>query len=135
MNRSFKITVTISLLLFFVKGTNGAAVNKGFEALEIHDYFKAKVIFYKAIKKQTAAAAYGLSVIYSRNNNPFYNLDSALHYAKISTSSYWINTSEKKKLKYKTYGVDTVSVCKQRDVVDEKCFLFSKEQNTITSYN
>ena len=135
MNRGFKIVVSIVLLLSPLVEVRGAALSKGFEALEVHDYFKAKAIFYKAIKKQPAAAAYGLSVIYSRNNNPFYNLDSALHYAKISTASFWKLTSEKQKVKYKVYKVDTVSVCGQRDLVDEKCFTYSKEKNTIKAYN
>ena len=37
----------------------------------VHADFKAKSIFYKALKKQPSAAAYGLSVIYSRNNNHY----------------------------------------------------------------
>ncbi len=114
---------------------DGSALDKGFEALRIHDYFKAKSAFNKSLKKHPAAAAYGLSVIYSRNNNPFYDLDSALHYAKISTDAFWKETSEKQKIKIKEYNVDTNSVCKQRDVVDEKCFDFSKKINTIKSYN
>ncbi len=135
MNRILKIIVSIFLVLFFTIGVNASTLSKGFEALEIHDYFKAKSLFYKTLIKQPAAAAYGLSVIYSRNNNPFYNLDSALHYAKISTNSFWEKTSEKQKLKYKEYDVDTVSVCNQRDVVDEKCFVFANEINTIKGYN
>ena len=50
---------------------------KAFAALEIHNYFAAKDLFYKAMKKDTLASGYGLSIIYARNNNPFYNLDSA----------------------------------------------------------
>ena len=101
MIRGIKIVVILLLLLSFEIEVRGASLAKGFEALEIHDYFKAKSIFYKSFKKQPSAAAYGLSVIYSRNNNPFYNLDSALYYAKISIQTFWERTSEKQKLKYK----------------------------------
>ena len=113
----------------------GNCIDDAFEALEIHDYFKAKKLFYKNIKRKPAASAYGLSVIYSRNNNPFYNLDSALQYAKISAKCYFLQTSEKQKLMFKTYGVDTVSVCVQNDKVDELCFLDAKEKNTVEAYN
>lgn len=60
-----------------------------YEALQVHDYFKAKHLFYSLnTKKHNAHAAYGLSVIYFRNNNPFYNLDSAAKYATISFNTY-----------------------------------------------
>ncbi|NQX97635.1 MAG: WG repeat-containing protein, partial [Flavobacteriales bacterium] len=135
MNKILKIITVFLLLICALKSANAGGVSKGFEALKIHDYFKAKTIFYKALKKEAAAAAYGLSVIYSRNNNPFYNLDSALHYAKISTTAFWTTTSEKYKIKYAVYKVDTNSVCKQRDIVDEKCFVFAQEINTVKVYN
>lgn len=135
MNNGFKIIASITLLLSLSLDVSAGVLSKGFEALEIHDYFKAKSLFYKGLKKDQAAAAYGLSVIYARNNNPFYNLDSALHYAKVSTSAFWGNTSEKQKLKYKEFNVDTITVCKQREIVDEKCFVFAEEQNTIKGYN
>ena len=40
----------------------------------------------------------GISTIFAKNNNPFYNLDSALHYIKTSDSCFIIS-SEKEKLK------------------------------------
>jgi len=126
----------VLLILFCItKNAKAGGLGKGFEALEVHDYFKAKSFFYKSLKKDSAAAAYGLSVIYARNNNPFYNLDSALLYIKISSVTFYRTTTEKQKIKYKTYQVDTLSIQKQKAVVDEKCFVFAKENNTITSYN
>jgi len=135
LNRVFKIVVGCILLLFITSNAKAGGLEKAFEALSIHDYFKAKSRFYKTLKKQSAASAYGLATIYSKNNNPFYNLDSALYYSKMATSSYWSITSEKQKLKYIFFGVDTVSICSQRDMVDEKCFIFASVQNTIEAYN
>ena len=135
LNRVFKIVVGCILLLFISLNVKAGGLEKAFEALNIHDYFKAKDRFYKTLKKQPAVSAYGLVSIYSKNNNPFYNLDSALYYSKMATSSFWLITSEKQKLKYKSFGLDTVSICSQRDMVDEKCFISASEQNTIEAYN
>ena len=134
MKRALKILVA-GILLLSLQYSNASTLSKGFQALDIHDYFKAKGLLYKALKKQPAAAAYGLSVIYSRNNNPFYNLDSALHYSKLSTSTFWGNTSEKQKLLYKAYKVDTTNICNQRDIVDAQCFDFAEKTATINAYN
>ncbi|MGB0887963.1 MAG: WG repeat-containing protein [Vicingaceae bacterium] len=135
MNSQLKIFITTLLILGFSLIASAGILDKGFEALNVHDYFKAKSIFYKSLKKQPAAAAFGLSVIYSRNNNPFYNLDSALFYAKKASINYYTNTTNKQKIKNKTLGVDTVSIRLQRKNVDEKCFLFAKKQNTVNAYN
>jgi hypothetical protein len=135
LNRVLKIVVGCILLLFIITNVKAGRLESGFEALKSHDYFKAKAIFYKSLKKDPASASYGLSVIYSRNNNPFYNLDSALFYSKKAAFSYWNCTSEKQKVKYTVYGVDTIRICRQRDVVDEKCYVFAEEKNTIIAYN
>ena len=73
-------------------------LSKGYEALKILDYFKAKQIFEKHTKKHPAGSSYGLSIIYSSNNNPFYNLDSALTYIKKSDSTFiTLNQNKEKK--------------------------------------
>ncbi|WP_165779246.1 WG repeat-containing protein [Brumimicrobium salinarum] len=63
-------------------------MSKGFEALEEYNYFEAKHLFEKSLNKEASPAAYGLSVIYLRKDNPFHNLDSAYHYALLSVESY-----------------------------------------------
>ncbi len=63
-------------------------VKKGYEALEIYNYFEAKKQFEKGIKRNTSPSAYGLSVIYFRNDNPFHDLDSAYHYSLLSIESF-----------------------------------------------
>ncbi len=135
MNKSLKIFACSLLLILMAANVRAGALEKGFEALKIHDYFKAKGIFYKVLKKDSAAASYGLSVIYSRNNNPFYNLDSALLYSKLSVSIFMERTSEKQRVKYKLLNVDSNSVNEQRIVVDRKCFFLAKEKNTIKAFD
>src|SRR5690554_8178997 len=73
----------LSLLVLML---SACKINKGFEALEEFNYFEAKKQFEKSLKKQKSAAAYGLSVIYFRNDNPFYDLDSAYHYGLLARS-------------------------------------------------
>ncbi len=135
MNKAFKIVIGCLLLLFVTINAKAGKLEKGFEALKIHDYFKAKATFYKTLKKDSAASAYGLSVIYSRNNNPFYNLDSALLYSKLSVVTYFEFSTEKQKEKYSLISVDSVSILKQRTIVDGVCFEFAEQQNTIEGYN
>ena len=48
-------------------------INSAFEALEVYNYFKAKKLFEKKVDNKIVAAPYGLSLIYGRNDNPFYN--------------------------------------------------------------
>jgi hypothetical protein len=77
-----KITLLIVLLSSF---TRSSTISKAFDALCIHDYFKAKALFYSLNKKQyNYQACYGLAVIFNRNNNPFFNIDSASKYIQIS---------------------------------------------------
>lgn len=107
---------------------------KGFEALEIHDYFKSKQLFEKALKKNKSAASYGLSVIYARNNNPFYNLDSAAFYVHLADSNYVILT-QKKQEKLCAFSLDKHTIQHQRNLIDSLCFLQATNLNTIESYN
>ncbi|MBP9069321.1 MAG: WG repeat-containing protein [Bacteroidia bacterium] len=79
---------SIKISIFFVllsSALTGSTISKAFEALGIHDYFKARKLFYSLNKKQyNSQACYGLAVIFNRNNNPFYNTDSACKYIHIS---------------------------------------------------
>ncbi len=110
-----------------------ANLTKGFEALSIHDYFKAKKIFEKGLKNQTPASAYGLSIIYSLNNNPFYNLDSALFYINKSEESFKV-LPEKTKAKLLIYNIDSLSIYNQHTLIDERAFIVANKLNTVESY-
>jgi hypothetical protein len=69
------------LVFLFTFASLLAGVKEGYEALSVYDYFKARKIFYDVIKnKADPAACYGLALIHSRNDNPFYNNDTALKY-------------------------------------------------------
>lgn len=87
--RIFRIFILFSLLL--LNASNSACafgIRCGFEALEIYNYFKAKQIFERNLKRNTAAAAYGLSVIYFRQDNPFHDIEKAYHLSLKSIELY-----------------------------------------------
>ncbi len=135
MKRILIIIPALLILLCITKNTKAGGLDNGFKALEVHDYFKAKQIFYRSLKKDSAAASYGLSVIYSLNNNPFYSLDSALLYIKISAKTFSTIISEKQKIKYAALKVDAVSIVKQRSVINKKCFVDAQDKNSVNGYN
>ncbi len=65
-----------------------SSIDKAYKALYEYDYFKAKKLFYSQLKKSKQEAAFGLATIYYRNDNPFYNLDSAYKYIAICRNNY-----------------------------------------------
>ena len=77
---SLKRTYFVVILALLSATLSAGRLDKAFEALDVHDYFKAKDLFEKSIKSDPMLANYGLSIIYSRSNNPFYQLDSAFPY-------------------------------------------------------
>ncbi|MBP8824768.1 MAG: hypothetical protein KBH07_14085, partial [Flavobacteriales bacterium] len=65
------------LVVGWASGASAGRLEKAFAALERYDYFKAKALFQRSVKRHPAAAWYGLSVITGRADNPFYQLDSS----------------------------------------------------------
>lgn len=120
-------------MLFFGITSLHGSVESGFKALSIYDYFLAKKTFYKCNKKKfEPAACFGLSVIYSRNDNPFFNLDSAAKYINLSLNNYFTQT---KKYKLEGFKVDSTSIHQLCDSIGLKNFNRAKKLNTIEAYN
>ncbi len=85
----------LSALLMLPLCIYAGSVKKGFQALGVFDYFKAKSIFYSINSSgYRSASCYGLAVIYLRNDNPFSNNDSAAKYINLACHLF-----EKDKLK------------------------------------
>jgi len=112
---------------------SGCAVSKGFESLESYNYFDAKQKFERAEKRKVVPSSYGLSVIYQRNDNPFYNLDSALVKINLAYSNY-SNLPDNKKEKYQQYGVDSMSILKQRNLISYLYFNRAIETNSVYAF-
>jgi hypothetical protein len=85
-----KIQKIVLFLLFFslLGQLRAGKIDRAFEALKRYDYFTAKELFEKIKDKEPVAAPYGLSIIFGRDDNPFYNLDSAYHYIKLAEINY-----------------------------------------------
>lgn len=78
-------------ILHFFTLIHGFSQNKlriAYQALDSYDYFKAKKLFYTSLHQYPYASAFGLATIFSRNDNPFYNIDSAARYIIVSNQHF-----------------------------------------------
>lgn len=96
----------------------GAKINQAYEALSIYDYFKAKKLFYEVLKKQpNAPAAYGLSTLFYRSDNPFSNADSAAKY--ITWAGNFFKKSRVKE-SYNGFIIDSLHISILADSIAQK---------------
>lgn len=109
-------------------------LEKGFEALQVFNYFDAKEYFDKARKNRPAGACYGLSVIFHRNDNPFSNIDSAYKYILLAEKNF--NSSEpKEKTSLAGLGVDATTIDRVKETVCAQAFERAGKENTIEGYD
>ena len=123
------------MFLLFVTTSNcyASKIKKGYEALEVYNYFEAKRLFEKSTKKHPVAAYFGLSIIYARKDNPFSNLDSA--HVMISRSfEAFPRAKLKLKEKYKKYQLDSMQIVSQRANISKLYFERAKNVNSIFGY-
>ena len=121
------ITVCCSVLF-------SCRLKKGFQALDVYNYFAAKEQFEKSLKKDKVAASYGLSIIYLRNDNPFYDLDSSLVYITSATNNYsGLKQSQKKQ--YDALKVDSLSLFNFRDEVSYAQYERALSMNSVAQYD
>lgn len=104
-----------------------SSISKAYEALSIYDYFKAKQLFYKSIKKQPAFAAYGLATIYSRNDNPFSNYDSAAKYIYVASTQF------KDTAIFSTFYISSGSIAQLAYYINNRAFQKYVEQGNTHS--
>ncbi|MEX2482932.1 MAG: WG repeat-containing protein [Brumimicrobium sp.] len=118
--------------VFFV--LTACRISKGYNALEEYNYFDAKHNFEKSLKRTTSPAAYGLSIIYLRDDNPFHNLDSAYHYGLLAVESY-DNLKDRKKEKLAENFGFTLNIAKHhRAKISERFFELAVKENTVQDY-
>lgn len=134
MNRGWALLVAVSICFSFadVADRLPRRLKKAFEALEVYNYFAAKEDFSKTFDKYPAGAGYGLSVIYSRDDNPFTDIDSAFKYISQARSAY-LALSEKEREDYREVGVDSIAIARQVIRVDSVAFLRALHEGTIAS--
>lgn len=123
-----------TLLIFSSFSASAGNVKKGFEALEIRDYFKAKKAFTKGMKYNPEASSFGLAVMYSRDVNVFYSRDSAYRYLHIAKESF-VGAKDSKKKKWAKYGWSSNGIDSLERLIADQFFLEAKRINTPQSYN
>jgi hypothetical protein len=125
-----KIIIVLVLSAYF---STGSKIAQAFEALSIHDYFKAKKLFYAVNKKQyDHRASFGLAIIFNRNNNPFYNIDSATKYIHIS-----LNSLEEKapNPQLSGFSADRANIQQLLDTIAFKQLKMCLLENSIKAYD
>jgi hypothetical protein len=128
-----KIFVLSSVFLFSGLTVNASKLNKGFYALNIYDYFKAHKLFSQINdKKPDAYASYGLAIIFSRHDNPFYNLDSAGKYVMLSFHQYLL-ASQSQTLS--GFVINDQTILSLADTVSQKRYQTVKKENSISAYD
>jgi hypothetical protein len=123
-----------SLAILLMSAGLPSRLEKAYEALTIYDYFKAKDLFYKSLRNDSVAASYGLSIIYSRSDNPFTQIDSAHKYINISQEK-WTVVDVDSRIDYSSVGVDSLSISNQAYVVDSLAFLRAELINEIDAWD
>jgi hypothetical protein len=109
-------------------------IEKGYQALEIYNYFEAKKLFEECLDKNVVPAAYGLSIIYFRTDNPFHNIDSAYNFI-IRSFAGFPALDLKSRLKIKELGVDSLSIVQQRERISEVLYIRAINKNTVDDFN
>jgi hypothetical protein len=128
-----KGTIIIGVLFLTFSSYATSKLEKAFEALAIYDYFKAKEIFTKSLKKHECGASFGLSKIYLNDKNPFHNLDSARVYGLRSEES-WLLTKEKEKFTLQELFINKDSILVHLDRVANSAFIFATSKNTVDEF-
>lgn len=124
------------LLYLFLSLTflsSAGKIDRAFKNLSIYNYFEAKVLFEKSLKRNVVPASYGLAIIYSRNDNPFHNLDSAYLYVGRAEALYEIQ-KEKTKAKIVKFGCTYPAIRDLRQTISTAFYKVALEANTETSF-
>lgn len=129
------VAFSFALLVFgaFVVAPVSGKLKKGFAALQVYNYFEAKAQFYKALKKDSVAAGYGLSIIYGRDDNPFHQIDSAFKFITLAAKKY-PELDAKTKTDYAELGVDSAAISLQVNYVDSLFYNAAFAKNTVSEW-
>ena len=112
----------------------GGKIQKGYAALQEYNYFKAKQLFEKSLKRNASPASYGLAIIYFRTDNPFHSLDSAKRFILKAEENYKF-VKEKDRVKLKLLGVDSLTIIETTRQISSGFFLRAKKENSIEAYD
>ena len=133
-SRSVKLGLFVAVICMMVSAfqLRAGIIEKAFEALEMKDYFKARELFQKVVRKDRLVGNYGLCLVHITKQNPFYDLDTAKIFA-LRTESFWKLASEKERRKLSEYGINSKSVEGLRVMVYSYALDQVNDQRTIES--
>lgn len=120
------------VILFTTFSTQAGKIENAFEALSIHDYFKAKKLFTKSLKSQESIGTYGLATIFYRNDNPFHSLDSAYVYINRSREAYPL-VKDNAKQRYSPF-INESRIDSLRQLISTRFFEIALNKNTIDGF-
>jgi hypothetical protein len=109
-------------------------ITKGYEALQEFNYFEAKKLFTKSLKKHPAPASFGLATIYYRKDNPFHSLDSAYKYigiAKKNMSSLKLKT----KIKLEKYNYSDEAILELDQQISKAFYTICVVDASVSCFN
>lgn len=124
--------------LFFFTGcfstlVYGQSIKKANEAFEIFDYFKAKKIYEKRLKKAPYEASLGLAYIYHNQLNPFHSLPKAWRQCQLADSA-WGSYKDKQKQKAQKFGFYASSKDSLYALIDSSWFLAIENSQNVSQY-
>ena len=134
MKRNVLNSLILLLLIFSSSTAYAGRVKKGFVALEMHDYFKAKSAFTKGMKYNPEICAFGLATVYSRDNNVFYSKDSAYLYIRLAKATFY-NAKASKRERWTKYGWDQNRIDSLERLIADQFYAEAKRINTPDSYD
>jgi hypothetical protein len=130
----FKESILFLFLLINYTEAFAGKLEKAFERLRVYDYFNAKKYFEKILDDEPAAAAFGLSKIYSVENNPFYNPDEARRLILIADSAFG-KIKEKDRKNYSVFGITDSSIRRLSNFICEDAYRQCKIKGTAEGFN
>lgn len=126
-------SIVFLLTILLSAGVFAGKIEKAFQALAKYDYFGAKELFEKVKDKEPVAAPYGLSIVFGRGDNPFFNLDSAHIYVSKAESNY-PKVDEDAKADLKELGINDSTIAEWKDSIDYHAWEYARETNTVSAY-
>ena len=105
-----------SFLVLHFSFLGGGRLGRAFEYLKNSKYEKARELFEKTIRSFPSASNYGLSIVYSIDGTPFYDLEKSFKLIKKSELIY-STFSESKRAKAHEYKVSEKTIAKQKNKV------------------
>jgi hypothetical protein len=132
MCKCIQIVTLFVLLSSSVSVLSQKKIEKAFVELNQYNYFESKKLFKESLKKYESISSFGLASIYTKNDNPFYNLDSAIIYAQRAEKTYSVQ-SEKQKIKFKKLNFDYPAIFALRESISSKLFLELSKTPTVES--